>query len=143
MTMGTSDDHVAAVRRLFEAFEQEDDEALLDTLSAEVEWYVPDVLPYGGTFHGVEQVREYLDSLSSFVERGTLDTLRMIDAGDHVVVLGHWSSRARLGEAFDARFASIFEVRNGKIVRLDSHLDTARILHAFQDDELPRAVTRG
>lgn len=140
--MEMSNDHVAAARRLFEAFEQEDDEALLDTLSAEVEWYVPEVLPYGGTFHGVEQVREYLDSLSSFVERGTFDTLRMIDAGDHVVVLGHWSSRTAQGEAFDSRFASIFEVRDGKIIRLDSHLDTARVLHAFQD-ELPRAVTSG
>lgn len=136
--MEMSDDNVLAVRRLFAAFEQEDDEALLDTLSADVEWYVPEVLPYGGTFHGVEQVREYLDSLSSYVERGTLDTLRMIDAGDHVVVLGHWSSRTADGEAFDSRFASIFEVRDGKIVRLDSHLDTARVLDAFRDEVLKR-----
>jgi ketosteroid isomerase-like protein len=142
MSMERSDDHVLAVRKLFAAFEQEDDEALLDTLSADVEWYVPEVLPYGGTFHGVEQVREYLDSLSSFVERGTLDTLRMIDAGDHVVVLGHWSSRTVEGEAFDSRFASIFEVREGKIVRFDSHLDTARLLDAFQDEE-PRTATSG
>jgi uncharacterized protein len=142
MNMEMSDDHLLAVRRLIAAFEQEDDEALLDTLSAEVEWYVPDVLPYGGTFHGVEQVRDYLESLSRFVERGTLDTLRMIDAGDHVVVLGHWSSRTAQGEAFDSRFADIFEVRDGKIVRLDSHFDTARILDAF-GDEVPRTVTGG
>ena len=142
MNMELSDDHVLAVRRLFAAFEQEDDEGLLDTLSAEVEWYVPDVLPYGGTFHGVEQVRGYLSSLSSFVERGTFDTLRMIDAGDHVVVLGHWSSRTAQGKAFGSRFASIFEVRDGKIVRLDSHLDTAQVLEALQD-QVPRAVTSG
>jgi ketosteroid isomerase-like protein len=135
-------DHVLAVRRLYEAFEQEDDEALLAALSAEVEWYVPDVLPYGGTFHGVEQVRDYLQSLSSFVERGTLDTVRMIDAGDHVVVLGHWSSRTAGGEAFDSRFASVFEVRDGKIARLDSHLDTARVLEAFQN-EVTRTSTSG
>jgi ketosteroid isomerase-like protein len=134
MKLETSESHVLAVRRLFAALEQEDDEALLDTLSAEVEWYVPEALPFGGTFHGVEQVREYLDSLSSFVERGTFDTLRMIDAGDHVVVLGHWTSRTVQGEAFDSRFASIFEVRDGKIVRFDSHLDTARVLGAFQDE---------
>ena len=130
--MQMADDHVLAVRRLYEAFEHGNDEALLETLSAEVEWYVPDVLPFGGTYHGVEQVRDYLDSLSSFVGRGTLDTVRMIDAGDHVVVLGHWSSRTADGEAFESRFANIFEVRDGKIVRLDSHLDTARVLHAFQ-----------
>jgi ketosteroid isomerase-like protein len=142
MNMEMSDDNVLAVRRLFAAFEQGDDEALLDTLSAEVEWYVPDVLPYGGTFHGVEQVRDYLELLSSFVERGTLDTVRMIEAGDHVVVLGHWSSHTANGESFDSRFASILEVRDGKIVRLDSHLDTARILDAFQG-EVPRTVTSG
>ena len=130
--MEVPDDHVLAVRRLYAAFEQEDDEALLDTLSADVEWYVPDVLPYGGTFHGVEQVRDYLNSLSSFVERGAIDTVRMIDAGDHVVVLGHWRSRTADGEAFESRFANIFEVRDGKIVRFDSHLDTARVLRAFQ-----------
>jgi ketosteroid isomerase-like protein len=135
-----SDHHVLAVRRLLAAFEQEDDEALLDTLSPEVEWYVPENLPYGGTFHGVEQVREYLESLSSFVERGTLDTVRMIDASDHVVVLGHWSSQTARGEVFDSRFANIFEVREGKIVRLDSHFDTARILDAFQDG-VPRTGT--
>lgn len=130
--MEMSDDHILAVRRLYEAFEQGNDEALLETLSAEVEWYVPDVLPFGGTFHGMEQVRDYLDSLSRFVERGAVDTVRMIDAGDHVVVLGHWSSRTADGESFESRFASIFEVRDGKIVRLDSHLDTARVLQAFQ-----------
>ena len=140
--MGLSDDHVLAVRRLYAAFEQKDDEALLDTLSPEVEWYVPEILPYGGTFHGVEQVREYLDALSGFVERGHLDTVRMIDAGDHVVVLGHWSSRTVSGGAFDSRFANIFEVRDGKIVRLDSYVDTARVLHAF-GDEVPRTVTSG
>ena len=110
--MEMSDEHILAVRTLYAAFEQEDDEALLGTLSAEAEWYVPDVLPYGGTFHGVEQVRDYLDSLSSFVERGTLDSIRMIDAGDHVVVLGHWSSRTASGTEFDSRFANIFEVRD-------------------------------
>jgi uncharacterized protein len=118
MTMEMSDEHILAVRTLYAAFEQEDDEALLETLSPEVEWYVPDVLPYGGTFHGVEQVRDYLDSLSSFVERGTLDSIRMIDAGDHVVVLGHWSSRTASGTEFDSRFANIFEVRDGKIARV-------------------------
>jgi uncharacterized protein len=132
MTMEMSDEHILAVRTLYAAFEQEDDEALLETLSPEVEWYVPDVLPYGGTFHGVEQVRDYLDSLSSFVERGTLDSIRMIDAGDHVVVLGHWSSRTASGTEFDSRFANIFELRDGKIARLDTHLDTARVLHAFE-----------
>jgi ketosteroid isomerase-like protein len=52
MNMEMSDDHVLAVRRLLTAFEQEYDEALIDTLSPEVEWYVPDVSPYGGTFQG-------------------------------------------------------------------------------------------
>jgi ketosteroid isomerase-like protein len=132
--MKEENDHVLAVRRLLDAFEQEDDEALLDTLSAEAEWYVPDVLPYGGTFHGVEQVRDYLHSLSSFVERGTHDTVRMIDSGDHVVVLGNWSSHTADGQPFHSRFASIFEVRDGEIVRLDSYLDTARVLDAFQDE---------
>jgi ketosteroid isomerase-like protein len=126
------DDNVVAVRRLYAAFEQQDDEALLDSLGPDVEWYIPDVLPYGGTFHGVEQVREYLHRLSSFVERGRLDTVRMLDAVTHVVVLGHWSSRTIGGEEFDSRFANVFEVRDGKIVRLDSYPDTARILHAFQ-----------
>lgn len=130
-----SDDNVLAIRRLYEAFELEDDEALLDTLSPEVEWYLPDAMPYGGTFHGVEQVRDYLDALSSFVERGNLDTVRMIDAGNHMVVLGHWSSRTVAGEHFDSRFASIFEVRDGKVVRLDSYLDTARVLHAFENQQ--------
>ena len=140
--MEMTDDHLSVVRRLLAAFEHEDDEVLLDTLSPEVEWYVPEVLPYGGTFHGVEQVRDFLDSLSSFVERGTLDTLRLIDAGDHVVVLGHWTTRTADGEAFDSRIASIFEVRNEKIVRLDSHLDTARVLDAFRGG-VPKPVTSG
>jgi uncharacterized protein len=127
-----SDEGLHPVQRLHAAFEEGDDEALLGTLSPEVEWYVPDVLPYGGTFHGVEQVREYLDELSRIVERGRLDTLRMIDAGHHVVVLGHWNSRTAAGEEFDSRFANIFEVRDGEIVRFDAYPDTARILSAFR-----------
>ena len=129
-----SDDNVHAVRRLYEAFEQGDDETVLDTLGADVEWYVPDALPYGGTFHGVEQVRDHLISLSRIVERGSFDTVRMIDAGNHVVVLGHWSSRTAGGEEFDSRFASIFEVRDGKIISFDSHLDTARVWQAFRKE---------
>jgi ketosteroid isomerase-like protein len=56
------------------------------------------------------------------------------------VVLGHWTSRTASGKKFDSRLADIFEVRDGKIVRLDSYLDTARVLDAFQDG-VPGAVT--
>jgi ketosteroid isomerase-like protein len=64
----------------------------------------------------------------------------MIDAGNHVVVLGHWTSRMVTGKEFDLRFANIFELRDGNIVRLDSYLDTARVLHAFQG-EVPGTAT--
>ena len=124
-------ENVETVRRLYRAFEEGDDEGLLACLSPEVDWYMPDSLPYVGRFRGPQEVRRYFDQLPTYVERGSVESLRVLDGDDCVVVLGHWRSRTVDGVEFDTPFVNVFELRDEKVVRFHAYPDTARILAAF------------
>jgi hypothetical protein len=45
------------------------------------------------------------------------DPDQFIDAGDHVVVVGHFCGRAKSGQQFDAPFAQVWAMRTGRAVR--------------------------
>src|SRR6266487_624947 len=65
---GVSSDDLAAVRAAYDAFDRGDVEALLGLLSHNVAWHAPEVLPWGGTRHGLDGVRTYFDLLDEHVE---------------------------------------------------------------------------
>jgi ketosteroid isomerase-like protein len=112
-----SQENVEVVRRAIDAFNRR--EIRLDWLDPEVEWIEDPRYPGAETFHGsagVERsVRKWWDAWEIEVR-----PQEFIDLGDRVVVLGHGHYRGGGSDVpLTAEFASVDDLRDGKIVRAE------------------------
>jgi ketosteroid isomerase-like protein len=126
--MTTMTSAVDAVRRSYEAFERGDMEAVVADMDEEIEWHQAQGLPHGGTYRGLDAVRKAIfDPLDDeWWDDFRADPSEFIDAGDHVVVLGRYTGRAKAtGRSLDVPFAHVWTFRDEKAVRFRQFLDTA------------------
>ena len=117
-------EQIDVVRRLFEAVERRDLEALIDLYDRDVEIVEADALPYGGTYRGHDGARRHA---AAFVRNwGPLQTPaeHRLDAefcdgtGDTVVArFRHRAFNPITEERFDEPELAVYEVRDGKVVR--------------------------
>ena len=120
--------NVALVRGLYDSFGKGDVGAVLGALDSTVEWRAAegmiyaDKSPYigpGAVAQGVFQ--RIVTDVDSFA----VVPQRFIDGGDVVVVEGRYQGKVRAtGARIDAQFAHVYDVRNGKVVRLQQYTDT-------------------
>jgi ketosteroid isomerase-like protein len=121
------------LRDLYDAFDRKDVDGLVGLLAHDVVWRIPDSLPWGGTRHGHDGVRVFVELLEEQVDCGWGDPEDFFDAGDRVIVTGLFSGTARAtGRRFETEFASVWAFRDGVPTRLTLHLDTAAVLSALQ-----------
>ena len=134
-----SKENVEIVRRLFEAVERRDRTWVLGAYDENIVIREAASLPYGGEYRGTEGALEHAqdyrkvwDNLQTTSERELSPTF--LDAGDTVVVL--WRQRAAIGERkFDSSAASVYKLRNGKIVESEMFQDTAAILKFLESNK--------
>ena len=133
-----SQENVNVVRNFFEAAPRGDFAAARDALDPYIEWIEPGVpeLWFAGTRHGPEAVfQEVIGPTFEYVEDFSIQIEQYLDAGDHVVALGHDRGRAKTtGREFDLPSAYVCTVHGGKIVRFEAYLDTAQWLRALGHD---------
>lgn len=127
-----SKENVEIIRKLFEAVEKRDAAGVLGAYDENIVIREASSLPYGGEFHGAEGAlkhaqgyRKVWDNLQSFA-RQKMDA-KILDAGDYIIVL--WRQRAaKSNRSFDSSAASVYKLRDGKIVESEMFQDTAAIL---------------
>jgi ketosteroid isomerase-like protein len=128
-----SHDDVMALRRIYEALSMWDVDELLRDLAHDIEWSLPESVPWGGTRHGHDGVRAFATIFQDHVEGPWADPDDFLDAGDRVVVLGRLQGRARAtGEAFEAHFAHVWTLSDGIASRCQSYFDTAPVMAAME-----------
>jgi ketosteroid isomerase-like protein len=116
-----SQENLEVVRRYFEAFDRGDVDGWKSLLAPEVE-FVPlasDLM--GGPRRGAEAVaRTIIEFTGSFAFASySLSPEAFYDAGDQVVAVLHRSARsARSSATMEDRFAQLFSLRDGCIVRM-------------------------
>ncbi len=124
------------VQRIYGSFRDGDIPAMLDALSEDVEWVVPEVegVPGRGTWRGPEQVGEFFRILSDTQEPRQLELREFVAQGDKVVVLGHyvWHVKAT-GKEWESDFVHALSVRDGKVTRFQEYTDTAVFGDAFRE----------
>jgi uncharacterized protein len=124
---------VAVVRRLYEA--RGNPEVIRQVLAPDVRWEVVEGFPYSGVYVGLDDVlRNFFGRLfqdfESFVAVGT----EFFESGDRVIALGSYAGRARrTGKRFTARFAHVWTLHDGLIVRLQQCADTVQLARALAD----------
>ena len=123
---------VQTTRGAYEAFARRDIAGVLDRLHDDVEWDVPESAPFGGIYHGKEEVGRFFASLPEHLEELNVEPAELHDAGDHVIVTGRHSGRARGGEPFETRFAMVWRMRDGKAAAFREYTDFVPMVRALE-----------
>ncbi|GLP83606.1 nuclear transport factor 2 family protein [Mycobacterium antarcticum] len=139
---------VNVVRRLFDAVERRDAEAVLACYAADVEIREAAVLPYGGTWRGhdgaLAHAQAFLAAWDPFQGSAEIKLDPQFwgdDSGRVCVLFRHRALNPTRGTRLDAPEVSIYQVYGGKVVRSQMfHADSAAVAQ-FLADAQPDATT--
>jgi ketosteroid isomerase-like protein len=123
-----------AVQKVYDAFAKGDIPTVLGFLSADIDWTETEGFPLAGTYHGPKAVLEgVFMRLGSEWEGFAAVPDEFIDAGDTVVALGKYSGTYKAtGKSFQANFAHVWKMRDGKAFRFVQYVDTLLVNRALQ-----------
>jgi uncharacterized protein len=127
-----SQQDVDTIRSAYDAFARQDIPAVLDAFADDIQWDVPDSLPFGGVFNGKEEVGRFFGTLGDYYDELRVEPDEFLEAGDRVVALGNHHGKVKDGDSFDARFAMVWTMRDGKAASFKEYTDTAPIDRALQ-----------
>ena len=127
--------NVDLVRSLYEAFACGDVPAALSLMDPGIVWNEAENFPYAdrNPYIGPMAVAEgVFMRLATEWEKFEAIPDEFLDAGDTVVVLGHYKAAAylRTGTALNAQFAHVWRLRDGKITAFQQYTDTAQAARA-------------
>ena len=115
----------AVVRSVYDRFGKGDLDGFLELCDPNIEWVVngPATLTKCRRFTGIAGVREFLDILGSSWAFTSFEPRQFLVSGSDVVVLGHETGLDRsTGATFQNRWAHVFDVIDGRIVRFREFL---------------------
>jgi len=124
------------VRNLYDALARGDVPTVLAGLDPGVEWTEAEGIPYRGTYIGPEAVLNGVFARLATEWDGFQVTPREhIDGGDQVVTLGRYAGAYKAtGKAFEADFAHVWTLRDGKVIRFRQYVDSALVQDAIQEE---------
>lgn len=133
MKSQTESENTAAVRGLYEAHGNPD--IVRTLLASDVHWEVVEGFPYSGVYQGINGVADFFARLFRDFEDWHTEPVEIFEAGDRVVAVGFYSARSKAtGKHFKARFAHVWTVRDGFIVRLQQCADTVQLAKALRQN---------
>ena len=127
-------DNVAVVRRAYENFEGGDIRGILDSLTDDVDWRLPEIegVPFSGARRGREGVGGFFSQLAESQETVSFEPREFVAQGDKVVALGTYRWRVKkTGREYGGDWAHVFTVRDGKIAGFHEFMDSAAARAAF------------
>ncbi|HEY0466240.1 MAG TPA: nuclear transport factor 2 family protein [Polyangiaceae bacterium] len=117
------------VRDVYAAFGTGDVPKVLGSMHPQIRWPQTAGYKHGGAYRSPQAVLEnvFAKIMADF-ESFSNDTERLIDAGNVVVMQGHYVAKGRAtGESVRAAVVHVLEVSDGKIVRFGQYVDSATI----------------
>jgi uncharacterized protein len=147
--MGASTDKTEQTRKVanswFNAVSSGDISTAMSCLADDVEWInytvVPgynDIMPWIGTYHGVDAVIETFKVFTSLSEVQHEQLQNLAVDGEEAAGVVHEISLVReTNLTFEIEFVQWLTVRNGKIVRWKSYTDPSTIIRALEEKRPP------
>ena len=128
-----SQQNLDAVRSMHEAFDRGDIPGLLELLTEDATWEVPDTLPWGGRYSGHEEIGGFFAQLSDHFDELVVTSDELLDAGDAVVDVGHFTGKAKNGGEIDPiAFCFVWRMKDGKATSFREYVDTVLYLRAVE-----------
>lgn len=119
-TIEMSQADVEMVRAAYESWNRRDFDAVLRALDPDIEWHQITQFPDRAVYRGHAEVRDEFWNGQLIEQFGdaTVEIDELVDAGDHVAVIGHVVGHgATSGLEFRLRLVNVLQIRDGKILR--------------------------
>ena len=127
-------ENVAVVRRAYENFKGGNIGGILDSLTDDVDWRLPEMehVPFAGGRSGRERVGGFFSELADAQETVSFEPREFVAQGDKVIALGSYRWRVKKnGREYGGDFAHAFTVRDGKIAGFHEYMDSAAATAAY------------
>ncbi len=122
--MSSTEDNKALIRRFMAAFSAGDFTAVLGMLDDEATWWVAGTMPISGTY-SKEAFTKLLGEVRESVDGPIVLTPHAFTAeGNRVAVETESLAHTKTGRTYNNFYHFLFEVRNGKVLRVKEYLDT-------------------
>lgn len=124
------------VRGLYDSFARRDLDAIRTAIAPDFTMTQTDQLPWGGTRQGPDGFFGFLSTLLSHIDP-TLEIEQLIDAGDHIVEIGH--SRGTVlahGNSFRVREIHAWTLRDSLVTSYRVYVDTPAMLAALRGEHV-------
>jgi ketosteroid isomerase-like protein len=118
--------NIDVVRQCYDALKAGDIQRMMSYFADDVDWDIPEVegIPFTGKRHGRDQVAQFFELLGQMQESRGLEVQDCIAQGDKVVAIGHYAFTVKsTGLGYEADWASLFTVENGKVTRFKEFTD--------------------
>jgi uncharacterized protein len=121
------------VKGVYEATGRGDQEAVAALLDPEVEWEIPEELPYGGSFKGPEGVmRSRAIANEQFVPGQKFTPHDVFPSADRIVGIGRMEAVVAASEEhIEVPFVHVWKVEGDHVVERRQYTDTGTILRAL------------
>lgn len=125
------DDNVKTVRSIYDAFGRGDVDAVFELMSDDVEWDESPGMPYGGVWHGRDEIVTHVfGPILADVDGFTAAPEEIIALDEtRVFARGHHTGQGTRGP-LDARFIHLWTVDGGEVTRYEQLADTKRFCDA-------------
>jgi ketosteroid isomerase-like protein len=127
-------DNVAVVRRAYENFKGGNIGGILDSVTDEVDWRLPEMegISFSGGRRGRESVGGFFAQLSESQESVSFEPREFVAQGDKVVALGTYRWRVKKnGREYGGDWAHVFTIRDGKIAGFHEYMDSGAARAAY------------
>jgi ketosteroid isomerase-like protein len=128
-----SQQNVAIVRDVYEAFSRREAEVPFASYAPDIEWDITGLGHFGvaSVYHGHAGVRACFRDLLSAFGQFELRAEQLQDSGDHVIATVNEQGVGRIsGVVVDRRHYALWTLQGGKVVRLRVFLDHGEALGA-------------
>jgi hypothetical protein len=130
-----SQDNVAVVRSVYEAFAKGDVPAVLAAMDPKIEWNEAENFPYAdrNPYVGPNAVLEGVFArIGGEWENFRVAPDELLDAGDSVVAQGRYLGvYKKTGGTISAQFVHVWRLRDGKLVKFQQYADTLQVAKAI------------
>ena len=127
-------ENVGVVRRAYENFRSGDVAGILDSVTDDVDWRLPEIAgaSFSGARRGRDAVAGFFSGLAEQQESVSFEPREFVAQGERVVALGSYRWRVkRNGREYGGEWAHVFTVRDGKIAAFHEHMDSAAAAGAY------------
>lgn len=121
------------IRRTYEGSSEENGRNLMAVLHPQVEWTEAEGFPYAGTYVGVDALMAGVFSrlAGEWIDYRAQVHTYLAD-GDRVAAFGLYSGTYKAtGKSMQAAFAHLYEIQEGKILRMTQYVDTVMVAKAL------------